>query len=417
MHDNSLVPVFGPLKRIRVLGLGSLIAMPFAANLMAEFGAEFIQIERPGTGDVYRSFPPVFQRNGSRISSAWMQEARNRLSFTLELRKHDADSRDVFLDLIRHSDILIENMVWLEKFGIRDSDLLAENPKLIIVHISGYGHAEFGGEPEICSRASYDIVGQAFSGYAHLNGYEDGMPLTVKPTLNDYVTALFAVFGMLSATLEVERGGKGQIIDVAQYEAQAKLMRDAFMMNSLGVSQMHRTGNRSFGIQPWNMYLCRDNRYVVLGAVGLPVYRRFLHAVGFSEEEYPYDLVARDAAAIHSPLGERFEEAVSSWRLEHSSDDVETILAAAKVPCSVVNTPLDCLAHPHFLARDDFVSIEDQTLHEPMTGFGIVPKMSETPGQVWRGAPRLGQDTDRILNELLGYSEERIRQLRDRGII
>ena len=165
-------PRFGPFEGMRVVGAGSLIAMPFAASMLAEFGAEVIQIERPRVGDTYRSFGPLARgRDGQTIGAAWAQEARNRLSMTLELGPGRADSHELLLELIRRSDIFIENMVWTEKLGIRDAELLEANPALVIVHISGYGHREFGGVPEICDQASYDMIGQAFSGYALFNGW------------------------------------------------------------------------------------------------------------------------------------------------------------------------------------------------------------------------------------------------------
>lgn len=185
------------LRDSRVIGAGSLIAMPFAATMMADFGAEVIQIERPKIGDTYRSFPPLKKTEQGTAGSSWMQDARNRLSMTLELDLNDPDVKEIFFRLIERSDIFIENMVWLDKLGIHDSELLKINPQLVIVHVSGYGHKEFGGLPEICDQASYDMTSQAYSGYALFNGYPDRDPLIVKPSLGDYITALFALFGML----------------------------------------------------------------------------------------------------------------------------------------------------------------------------------------------------------------------------
>ena len=192
-----IIPEFGPLSGMRVVGAGSLIAMPFAASMLAEFGAEVIQIERPSAGDTYRTFGPLARdEDGACVGAAWIQEARNRLSMTLELRPDSRDAHEIFLGLIRESDVFIENMVWLDKLGIHDDELLRVNPALVIVHISGFGHREFGGVPEICARASYDMIGQAFSGYALYNGYPDRPPLMVAPAVSDYVTALFSLFGL-----------------------------------------------------------------------------------------------------------------------------------------------------------------------------------------------------------------------------
>lgn len=201
---NFIIPEFGPLAGLRVIGAGSLIAMPFAATMMADFGAEVIQIERPKIGDTYRSFPPLKKTEQGTAGSSWMQDARNRLSMTLELDLNDPDVKEIFFRLIERSDIFIENMVWLDKLGIHDSELLKINHRLVIVHVSGYGHKEFGGLPEICDQASYDMTSQAYSGYALFNGYPDRDPLIVKPSLGDYITALFALFGMLSAHISAK---------------------------------------------------------------------------------------------------------------------------------------------------------------------------------------------------------------------
>ena len=417
MERKTLIPPFGPLQGMRILGLGSLVAMPFAANLMAEFGAEFIEIERPGIGDVYRTYPPVLYREGKEpVGAAWIQEARNRLSFTLELKKSEPDALRVFYDLIRESDFFIENMVWLEKFGITDEALLAVNPRLIIVHVSGFGRKEFGGDPEVCSRASYDIIGQAFSGYVYCNGTEE-TPMAVKPVLNDYVTAMLAVFGMLSAYLETQRSGRGQVIDVAQFEAQSKILRGKYVAPTLGLPEPPRTTARSPSLQPWKMYTCGDGDLVYFGAVGQAVFSRFMRAAGLSEEEFPFREVSGTHARVVSEIGRRFDRAICDWCLQHTAKEIVEILSAARVPCSRVNAPADCLQEPQYLLRNDFITSEDQTLGEETLGFGIVPKLSRTPGQIWRGAPRLGQDTEWILKDLLGYGDADIARLREKKLI
>ena len=416
-NKNFLIPSFGPFAGIRVLGTGSLIAMPFAISMLAEFGAEVIQIERPGAGDNYRNFPPIAKTERGSAGSSWIQEARNRLSMTLELDLKDPDAREIFMGLIRRCDMYLENMVWLEKLGIHDEDLLRENPRLTIVHISGYGHSEFGGVPEICSRASYDMIGQAFSGYALFNGYPDRPPLIVKPSLSDYITALFALFGALAGYVSAKETGKGQIVDVSQFESQAKVMRDGFTMSSLGLGKVQRIGSGAFGFQPWDLFCSKDGIYVAIGAFGPNVYRRFIEGAGFDIERYPFDKVAKDRFAVASPLGREFAQKVVDWCAAHTAAEIEEAMARSKVPCSLVNDAKAAMSNPQFLLRDDFISYEDQSLGQEVTAFGVFPKMSRTPGQVWRGAPSLGQDTDRILSELLGYEEAQIASFRNKGII
>lgn len=412
-----ITPQFGPFAGIRIIGCGSLVAMPFAAGLLSDFGAEFIQIERPGIGDTMRGIAPIFTTEKGKVSSAWMQEARNRLSLGLELNMNEPHSREIFFGIISQSDVFIENMVWLDKFGIRDEDLLEANPKLVIVHVSGFGHEEFGGVPEICNQASYDIIGQAFSGYAYINGFEGGPPLTIKPYLNDYVTALFAVFGMLAALFDAQRTGIGQVVDVAQYESQMKLMRDAFTTNAFGLDFFTRSGNKGLGTQPWNMYETGDGEYVMIGAIGHKVFSRFMDAAGLSEDEFPYSEVGTGKEKINSENGKRFEQAVCDWCRSHSAEEIERMLRSHRVACSKVNSPADCLVNPQYIARKDFVEINDETTGMDITAVGIIPKMSKTPGRIWRGAPSLGQDTELILTELLGYSENDINDFRRMGII
>lgn len=412
-----IVPEYGPLSGLRVVGTGSLIAMPFAATMMADFGAEVIQIERPGVGDTYRKFPPVATTELGSAGSSWIQDARNRLSLTLELNMNDRDVKEIFLKLISESDIYIENMVWLDKLGIRDEELLSVNPKLVIVHISGYGHKEFGGVPEICDQASYDMIGQAFSGYVLFNGYEDRPPLVVKPSLNDYITGLFAMFGMLIAYISAKKTGRGQVVDVAQFEAQARVMRDAFTMSSLGLGEATRCGTKACSFQPWDMFESGDGRYVTIGAFGKSVYNRFLVALGLSEEDYPYDKVSKDREAVESPLGRKFDALVNEWCRSRTAEEIQETMRAHRVPCSCVNDARTCMNNEQYIRRGDFKTYVDQTTGLNVTAFGVVPKLSETPGRIWRGGPALGQDTEAILSDVLGYDSESIARFRSKGII
>lgn len=418
MSDRKfIIPKFGPLAGIRVVGAGSLIAMPFAISMMADFGAEVIQVERPGIGDTYRKFAPVKKIGEKELSAAWAQEARNRLSLTLELNLRDKDAKDIFYKLIKESDVFIENLVWLDKLGIYDEELLNVNPGLVIVHISGFGRQEFGGSPETCGRASYDIIGQAFSGYAMFNGQDGEAPVLIKPGLNDYVTALFALFAIQSAYLSAKNTGKGQVVDVSQFEAMAKIMREGYTRNALNLGEVHRTGNRSEATLPWNCFQSRDGRYLVIGAIGEAVYARFMHVIGEDVEKYPYAKAAKGAAAVNSPLGLELEEHIEEWFASHDAADIEDLMCRARVPCSMIRLPGECLSEPHYLMRDDFVKYTDQATEMQITAFGIAPKFSSTPGRIWRGPPRLGQDTEKILKDLLHYSEEDIRRFKEKKII
>ena len=413
---NFIIPEFGPLRGLRVVGAGSLIAMPFAVTMMADFGAEVIQIERPGIGDTYRFFPPVKKTEQGAAGSSWIQDARNRLSMTLELDLKDHDVKDIFYKLIAQSDIFIENMVWLEKLGIDDDEILKVNPRLVIVHISGYGHSEFGGRPEICNQASYDMTGQAFSGYALFNGYEDRPPLIVKPSLGDYITALFALFGMLAAYIDAKNTGRGQVVDVAQFESMARVMRDAFTMSSLGLAEVQRCGTKAIGFQPWDLFTSKDGVYVSIGAVGKSVFERFMNAAGLDAEKYPYEKTSKDKTAVNSPEGRELDS-LNEWCLSRTADEIEEAMRAGRVPCARVNDAQACMKNEQYLSRGDFVNFVDQSTGVDVTAFGVAPKMSVSPGMVWRGGPALGQDTEDILKKILGYDDRSISSFREKGII
>ena len=412
-----LIPEFGPFAGMRVIGTGSLIAMPFAASMLAEFGAEVIQIERPGSGDHFRAFPPVRKNEHGTIGATWVQDARNRLSMTLELNLNDPDVKEIFLGLIRESDVYIENMVWIDKLGIYDEELLRVNPRLVIVHVSGFGRKEFGGVPEICGRASYDMIGQCFSGFALYNGFPDRPPVIVKPSLNDYITALFALFGVVAAYTAAQKTGKGQVVDISQFESQAKIMRDTFTREAMGLPCFTRSGSKAEGFQPWDLFESRDGIYVGIGAFGPNVFDPDLEALGLDREKYTHAAVSSGKATVESPLGRAFDAEVRTWCKARTADEIEAHLCAARVPCSRVNDPAACMAHPQFLLRDDFVRYEDQTIKEEITAFGVYPKLSGTPGRIWRGAPALGQDTEAVLKQILGYDDTEIAGFKRRNII
>jgi crotonobetainyl-CoA:carnitine CoA-transferase CaiB-like acyl-CoA transferase len=418
MNNGSLIPEFGPLSGVKVLTLGSIVAMPHAGNLMADFGAELIHIERPKYGDTYRVLAPFAECNGSKVSTSWAQDARNRMSLTLETDLSKPEVKEIFMSLIKRADIFMENVVWVEKYGISDEMLMEANPKLVIVHVSGYGRPQFGGDPEVCNRASYDMIGQAQSGWMHLQGeMEPSLPMLAKPWTNDYVSSLHAVFGALAAYTNAQKTGKGQVVDVAQFEAMARIMSDTFVSFTEASVLRTRTGVKSVAFQPYGVFISKDDRYVALGAFGPGVYKRFIKAAGFDAEYYNFKDCASSPAAVGSEKGKELDEKTVAWVKERTADEVVAQMSEFKVGCSIVYTAEDAVKDPHWIDRGNFVEYEDQTLQKNIKAFGIVPKMSDTPGQIWRGAPTVGQDTDIILKKLFGYSEKKIEELRGKGLI
>lgn len=413
-----VVPEFGPLAGVRVIGAGSIVAMPHAANMMADFGAEVIHIERPNAGDTFRGLGPFAEYNGKKVSTSWAQDARNRLSMTLELDLAIPEVKELFLGLVKESDILMENLVWLEKYGISDELLLATNPKLVIVHISGYGRPQFGGIPEVCDRASYDMIGQAASGLLFLNGDMDRPPSITKPWLNDYQAALTAVFGALVGYVHAQKTGKGQSVDVAQFESAARMLADTFVSHTEATLTRARTqASKADAFQPYGLFQDQKGDYLVIGAFGPGVYKRFIKAAGFDLEYFNFKDCSSSPQAVASEKGQELHKKIVEWVAARSAEEVVVIMSKAKVGCSKVYSAADAVNDPHWIDRGDIIEYEDQTLQKNIKALGVVPKFSDTPGKVWRGAPTLGQDTETILSTILGYSEEKIQELKQKGLI
>lgn len=428
----ALIPAYGGLSGMRVLMTGSVVSAPFAATILAEHGAEVIHVERPGFGDPFRGQAPVitngngngkpFQLAGpdvdalDKVSTGWMQDARNKLSLTLEVNLKIPEAREIFLSLIKNCDVWMENMVWTEKLGITDQMLFEVNPKLIIAHISGFGRPQFGGVPEECDRPSYDAIGQAEGGWMHLNGYPDMPPSLGGAFINDYVTAMFCVSGILVAFINAQITGQGQVVDVAQTECMSKCLNDTFVNYfTLGMVK-ERGGNRIPIFQPAGLFKTKD-AHLFIGTYGAAVYTRGLKAMGIDVEKYPHQKAGASREAVTSKLGRELNALVEQWMASRTSVEAAEELKKFKVPCGIPRTAEELVNNEHYQKRGNWIEYEDQTLGKTITAYGFAPKLSKTKQQVWRGAPRMGQDTDAILSTIIGYSESEIASLKGRGII
>lgn len=417
----DMVPKFGPLQGFRVLSTGSIVAGPFCPSLFGWYGAEVIHVENPGIGDSFRTLPPMITRGDKVVSAPWANEATNRLSMELDLRlsKMPASS-EIFYGLIRQSDFWIENLVWQEqRYSITDKEVFEVNPKIIIVHVSGYGKPEFGGDKDKCFRASYDMIGQCYSGWPNLIGPADAPPSRANPWTGDYCAGLTAFHGALMAYIQMEKDGKGQVVDVAQYEALARNFCESYFCTYLNTGvKMSRTGNKAGGFQPYNIFKSLD-MWVALGAFGPGVYRRFIECwapeVGLDPQEYNWQATSSGKAAVDSEKGLKLHSLLTEWIAVRSGKEVEDFFNAHQVPCTRVYDAELASKDPHWLDREDFVEVEDQTLGEKIKVTGLCPKLSRTPGKIWRGAPRIGQDTEVVLKEILGYNDEKIQELRKAG--
>lgn len=413
-----LIPSFGPLSGIRVLLNGTVVAAPFAATMMSDFGAEVIALERPSVGgDPARHQRPQITYEDKSISGSWMQNARNKLSCALETNLNIPECKEIFLSLIKNSDIWIENMVWINKLGINDEMLLEVNPKLVICHISGYGTSGFGGEEKHINRPGYDPLGQAESGWGLLQGWPDREPYYAQQYVGDYLNGLLAVNGIMMAYLNAQKTGKGQSIDVSLTEGWMRVMDDNFTLWTEKKLLKKRQGIKQQTYQPGGIFATKDGKYVNLGSYGKSAYNKVLKGFGIDTEKFSYEKAGGSAEAVASPLGRELDGVFQKFFMDHTADEALAICIENKIGAAVVRDAGDVYEQPHWRQRNDWIKYTDQTLDKEIEAFGFVPKMSETPGEVWRGAPYLGQDTEAVLSRLLDYSAEEIEALKGKGVI
>ena len=413
-------PGYGPLSGIRVLVAGSIVASPTVGTLLGDLGAEVIHIEKPGTGDTMRLIPPFYEADGKKIGGEFVCVRRNELSAALDIISDEG--KKIFYELIKHSDIFVESLVWLEeRYGIRDADIFRANPKISIVHISGYGRPEFGGDPEKCKRGSYDIISQAYSGWCRLASTPEYEVYRLPLYAGDYVTALFGVIGAVAAYIHAQKTGEGQVVDAAQFEADARIIEMyPTMYYNLGVLREGEGVYRVFNQQPYGLYKAKDG-WVAIGAVGPLTYQRFMKALsdatGINPEDFPYEECSGTPEAINSSKGKELDRILGEYLKDHTREEVEEYFNKCNVPCSIVSTPDDILKDEHWLKRGDIVEVLDLTTKTLVKQIGIVPKFSKTPGKIWKGVPKLGEDTKEVLKRLVGLSEEKLKQLKEKGVI
>jgi len=402
----AVVPKFGPLEGIRAVGTGVLIAQPYIGTKLAEFGAEVIHVERPG-GDTFRYTAPLLTRGPREHGCDEAEVTKNKLSMGLDL-KH-ARGVELLMALWKISDVWMESSApgTMERTGCSSELALAVNPGLVIVKVSTYGQY---GKEEYLGRPGYDALAQAYGGMMNITGDPSGPPQRAKTFTGDYITALTGWAATMMALWEVKKTGRGQVIDLAQYEAVAQTQGNTLpLYTGQGVTYGH-TGNRAPGFQPYDTFKCADG-WVFIGALGGAIYARVPKFLGLDPEVYSYDACSRDAAAVNSELGRELDKRLREYCATRTSLEVETALNNAKIGCARVYSTRDQYADEHYKAREMTVPVLDRQSGVPIRVYGVVPKLSLTPGRIWRGAPSIGDDTSDILAKMLNFSEPDIERL------
>lgn len=407
----SLLPEqFGPLQGVRIISTGTIVAEPFAAALAAEMGAEVIQIERPKVGDVTRSLANGIDGEGPTINHLWAQDRRNTFYTTLDFAT--PEGKEIFLRLVAGADIWMESSKagTYSNWGLDDATIHAVNPALVITHVSGYGQT---GHPDYLNRASYDPIGQAFGGTMGITGSPDPEPpMTARPLAADYTTSQMCLWSTLAAYIYALRTGKGQVIDLAQYEAVHKVLSGTMVEYFSSGVNPERRGNKSGRSQPFGSYHAQDG-WLVIAALG-SVFDRVCGVLGLDTSGGHWDEARLNLDSIP---GIEFDAILRGWVEERTVQEVVEIMNVAQVGCSAVMTPKDIAENPHYKAREIHTEWEDITLGRKIKGIGIIPKFSETPGKIWRGSTPLGYDNDTVYGQFLGLDTTELDQLRERGII
>jgi formyl-CoA transferase len=392
------------LDGIKVVELGQLIAGPFAAKTLADFGARVIKVEPPRTGDPLRKWRKL--RDGTSVW--WDAQSRNKESVCIDLRTPEGQA--LVLELLRDADVLIENFRpgSMESWGLGWETLHALNPRLVMLSLSGFGQTgPRSAEP------GFAAVAEAFSGLRYLNAEPGRMPVRSGVSLGDTVAGVHGALGiMLALYARDARGGQGQRIDLALYEAMFNLSESLLPEYDVFGEVRRPAGGALPGITPSNAYACAGGEAVLVAGNGDSIFKRLMLLIGRQDLAADPALAANDGRVLRAA---ELDAAIGAWTAQHALDDVLARMCEAGVPASRVYTIAEIAQDEHYASRGNIERIPAMnggTIAAP----GIVPKLSDTPGQVRHAAPTLGQHTEGVLAQA-GVAHERIAALRKAGVI
>jgi formyl-CoA transferase len=402
--EQAMEPKQLPLAGIRVLEMGSLIAGPFAAKILGDFGAEVVKIEPPVSGDPLRKWRKL--HNGT--SLWWQVQSRNKKSLALDLRTPQGQA--VVRKLVAKCDVLVENFRpgTLEGWGLGWEQLAEINPGLIMLRISGYGQT--GPYRDL---PGFGVIGEAMGGLRYVTGEPGRPPVRAGVSIGDSLSSLHGVMGVMFALRHREQcGGKGQVVDVALYESVFNMMESLIPEQDLLGHTRQPSGGALPGIAPTNVYRCRNGEHVLVAGNGDAIFRRLMDAIGRPD-------LADEPAFAHNDgrvAGvARIDAAIEAWTEQHAQGEVLALLSAAGVPAGKIYTAADILQDPHYQARGMLCDIETRDGAKFKVP-GIVPKLSGTPGRLGALAPLLGEHTDDVLAGI-GFSAGEIAELREQRIV
>ena len=399
--------VTGPLDGIRVLEVGTLISGPFAGRLLGDMGADVVKIEPPGSPDPLRTWGQA-EVDGHHFF--WTIHARNKKAVTLNLR--EPKGRELFLDLVERSDVVVENFRpgTLEKWNLGYDVLRERNRGIILVRVSGYGQTG----PD-SHKAGYASVAEAASGLRHMNGFPGGPPPRLALSLGDTLAGMFAAQGALAALYRRTVTGEGQVVDAALTEACLAVQESTIPDYDVGGVVRGPSGTRLEGIAPSNIYPTADGSWVVIAANQDTVFRRLCGAMGQPE------LATDERFADHVSRGrnqDAIDEIIAAWAAERQPAEIIATLSEAGVISGPINTVAEVVTDPQLVSRGMIADHWDERIERYVKGPGVVPVLSETPGTIRSGGSLTpGQHNDEVYGELLGRSADELAALRAEGIL
>ena len=391
-----------PLSGLKVIEMGQLIAGPFAAKTLADFGADVVKIEPPKLGDALRKWRLL--KDGTSIW--WQVQSRNKRSLSLDLKQTEA--QEIVRALVKESDVLIENFRpgTLEGWGLDPQDLLKINPRLIVLRISGYGQTG-----PYRDKPGFGVVAEAMGGLRHLTAEPGRVPVRVGISIGDTLASLHGVIGILLALQERHHSGEGQVIDIALYEAVFNCMESLLPEYSAFGEVRQAAGSALPGIAPTNAYLCADGGYVLVAGNGDSIFKRLMKLIGRDDLGNDPQLENNEGRVKRVV---ELDQAIGEWAKTLTTDKALEALDAVAVPAGRIYTVADIAQDPHYKARRNIETIQmhDGTKVEVP---GVIPKLSRTPGSIRTLAPDIGQNTDEILRGI-GLSDAQIASLKERGV-
>ncbi|MFQ6023109.1 MAG: CaiB/BaiF CoA transferase family protein [Acidiferrobacterales bacterium] len=394
------------LEGIRVLDVATFVAAPFCAALLAEFGADVIKAELPKTGDPTRKFGTPTECGETLV---WLSESRNKRSITLDLRK--PEGAELFKQLVAKADVVCENFQpgTLEKWGVGYDVLKTVNPRLVMLRISAYGQTG-----PYKDRPGFGRIANAFGGISFLAGYPDRAPVTPgSATLPDYLSGVFGAFGVLMALRVRDKTGEGQVIDIGLYETIFRILDELAPAFDKVNYVRQRMGPGTVNVVPHSHYPTRDGCWIAIACTSDKIFARLADLMGCAE-------VAGDGKfgtiAKREAHREEIDKMVAEWTSKHNHDELIALCEQGQVPCGPVYSIDQIFQDPQYHARENILRVKDDRIGS-LAIANVIPRLTSTPGKVrWLGCG-LGEHNEEIYSGLLGLTAERMKELREKGVI